>query len=98
MIRYFSGVPVRVFLNELRGKLLLPVLASALLVPLFMTALDWTRWWTIITLDVAIVYILYAIGRPEIEQAPSRRNVLVFAWVVMTLAVIPIGAANNVGA
>jgi hypothetical protein len=97
MIRYFSGVPVRVFLNELRGKLVLPVLASALLIPLFMTAVDWTRWCIMITLDVAIVYILYAIGRPEIEQAPSRRNVLVFVRVVMTLAVIPIGAANNVG-
>jgi hypothetical protein len=97
MIRYFSGVPIGVFLDKLRDNWVLPVLALALQVPLFMTAVDWTRWWLMITLDVVIVYILFAIDRPEIEQAPSRRNVLVFAWVVMVLAVIPTGSANNVG-
>jgi hypothetical protein len=97
LIRYFSAVPVRTFLRELRGNLLLPVLASALLVPLFMTAVDWTRWWVMITLDVAVAYLLYAIERPEIEQPPSRKNVLVFVWVVMVLAVLPTGSANNVG-
>ncbi|BBX73804.1 hypothetical protein H7H78_14900 [Mycobacterium shinjukuense] len=97
MIRYVSAVPVRTFLAELRGNLVLPALASALLVPLFITAVDWTRWWVMITLDVAIVYILYAINRPEIEQPPSRRNVLVFVCVVLALAVIPTGSANNIG-
>ncbi|CMA02789.1 Conserved membrane protein of uncharacterised function [Mycobacterium tuberculosis] len=97
MIRYVSAVPVRTFFAELRGNLALPVLASALLVPLFITAVDWTRWWVMITLDVAIVYILYAIDRPEIEQPPSRRNVQVFVCVVLVLAVIPTGSANNIG-
>jgi hypothetical protein len=97
LIRYFSGVPVGVFLNKLRGNLMSLVLASALLVPLFMTGVDWTRWWVLITFDVAIVYVLYVIDRPEIEQAPSRRSVLVFLGVVIVLAVIPTGAANNVG-
>lgn len=96
-IRYFSGVPVRAFLQEFRHNLTLPLLASALLVPVFVTAVDWTRWWILITCDVGMVYVLYAINRREIEQAPSRRNLLVFVCVVVALAVIPTGAANNVG-
>jgi hypothetical protein len=97
VIRYFSGVSVRTFLDQFRGNLLLPVLASLLLVPLFMTGVDWTRWWILITCDVATVYILYAIHTREIEQAPSRRNLAVFVCAVIVLAVIPTGAANNVG-
>jgi hypothetical protein len=96
-IRYCSGVPIRAFLNEFRNNLVLPVLTLVLVVPLFVTSVDWTRWWMLITFDVAIVYVLYAIDRPEIEQTPSRRNVLLFVWVVIMLALIPTGAANNVG-
>jgi hypothetical protein len=96
-IRYFSGVPVRAFLGELRHNLVLPVLGVALVVPLFVTAVDWTRWWILITFDVAVVYFLYAVKRPEIEQAPSRRNVLFFVYIVLALALLPTGAANNVG-
>jgi hypothetical protein len=96
-IRYMCGVPGKLFLGEIRNNLVMAVLAVALLVPLFATALDWTRWWVMMTLDVAIVYIFYAIHRPEIEQAPSKRNVLVFVAVAIVLAVIPIGDVNNVG-
>jgi hypothetical protein len=97
MIRYCSGVPVRAFLNEFRNNRVLPALALAMAVPLFVTAVDWTRWCVLITFDVAIVYVLFAIYRPEIEQRPLQRNVLIFMWVVLVLAVIPTGAANNVG-
>ena len=62
-----------------------------------MTAVDWTRWWVMVALDVAIVYILRAIDSEEISQPPSRRNVLVFACLVIALAAIPTGAANNIG-
>ncbi|OBI20484.1 hypothetical protein A5712_17600 [Mycobacterium sp. E2327] len=96
-IRYFSGVPIRAFLGELRHNLVLPLLGAALVVPLFVTAVDWTRWWILITFDVAAVYFLYAIKRPEIEQAPSRRSVLLFVYIVVALALLPTGAANNVG-
>ncbi len=96
-IRYVSGVPVRAFLDELRGNLLLPALGSALVALLFVTAVDWTRWWILITFDVAVVYLLYAIGRPEVEQAPTRRGVVIFAWYFAALAVIPLGCANNIG-
>jgi hypothetical protein len=96
-IRYFSGVPIRAFLNEFRHNLVLPLLAAGLVFLLFVTAVDWTRWWILITFDVAIVYILYAINRPEIDQAPSRRNVQLFLYIVLALALLPTGAANNVG-
>ena len=41
--------------------------------------------------------ILYAIARPEIEQAPTRRQILVFMCAILVLAVIPTGSTNNVG-
>ncbi len=63
--------------RTLRGNLALPVLASTLLISAVHHHVDWTRWWVMITLDVAIVYILYAVDRPEIEQYTSR-NVQVF--------------------
>lgn len=97
LIRFLSGVPIIAFLKEIRGDLILPVLGLALLIPLFVAAVDWSRWWILISFDVAIVYILYAITRPEIEQPPSRRTVFVFACFVMVLAVIPTGTTNNVG-
>jgi hypothetical protein len=95
-IGYFSGVPVRAFLGELHGRSVLPVLAVASMMPLFMAGCDWTRWWVLITFDVAIVYIQFAIDRPEIEQAPSRRTVRVFVAVLIVLA-IPTGQTGHVG-
>jgi len=97
MIRNYSGVPFGAFLREIRGKLVSPVLALALMVPVFMTGVDWTRWWVLITFDVSMVYILFAMDRKELEEAPSRRNVLVFVCIVIALAVIPTGAALHVG-
>lgn len=96
-VRYFSGVPIRAFLGEFRHNPVLPLLGAALVVPLFVTAVDWTRWWILVTFDVAVVYILFAINRPEIERPPSRRSVLFFAYLVLALALLPTGAANNVG-
>ncbi|WP_231639435.1 hypothetical protein [Mycobacterium sp. Marseille-P9652] len=97
IIRHFSGVPVRAFVNEFRHNPGLPLLAVAFLVPLFVTAVDWTRWWILISFDVAVVYILYAIKRPEIDRPLSRKSAALFLYVVMALAVLPTGAANNVG-
>ncbi len=97
LIRYFSGIPISAFVREIRANLMLPALASVLLVPLFAVAVDWTRWWTLISFDVSIVYILYAIARPEIRQVPTRRHVHVFLCAVLVLAVLPTGCINNVG-
>ncbi|OBI93935.1 hypothetical protein [Mycobacterium sp. 1245805.9] len=95
-IGYFSGVPVRHFLREAQGRLVLPALALASMALLFVTASDWTRWWVLITFDVAVVYLLYAIDRPQIEQAPSRRTLAAFIAVVVVLA-IPTGHTSHVG-
>jgi hypothetical protein len=97
LIRYCSGAPIGAFVSEIKDNLIMPALASVLLVVLFMVAVDWTRWWTLISFDVSIVYILHAITRPEIEQPPTRRHALVFVCVVLVLAVIPTGCVNNVG-
>jgi hypothetical protein len=97
LISFLSGVAISAFLQKIRGDLMLPGLGLALLVPLFVVAVDWSRWWILISFDVAIVYILYAITRPEIEQPPSRRTLLVFVCFVMVLAVIPTGTTNNLG-
>lgn len=97
IIRYLSGVPLNAFLSVLRGHLMLVTLSSALLIPIFATGIDWTRWWIIISADVAIAYILYASSRPEIDQVPPRKTMTVFMWLVIVLAVLPLGAANNVG-
>lgn len=96
-VRYLSGVPASALLNQVRQYRISLALTSTFLVPLFLTAVDWTRWCGLITFDVVGVYILYAVGRPEIEQPPTRRNVLVFACIVVALAVLPTGAANNAG-
>lgn len=96
-LRFVSGVPLREFRSEFRGNAVLVALAAALLIPIFMTGVDWTRWWILITANVAISYILYAKARPEIEQPPTRRTVVAFAMVVMVFAVLPLGSANNIG-
>lgn len=96
-IQFFSGVPVTTFLRELRGNYVLAVLALALMVPVFMTAVDWTRWWILITFDVAVVYIMYAASRPEIAKPASRSEARIFVWVVALLAIVPTGAALHIG-
>lgn len=93
----FSGVRFSTVLAELHGKLTAPVLGLAAMVPLFMTAVDWTRWWVLITFNVAVVCILYTITRPEIDQPTTRRHGRTFLCVVAGLAVIPTGAALHIG-
>ncbi len=96
VIGSFSGVSINVLRRELRPHIVWPVLALVAIVPLFMTGCDWTRWWVLITFDVAVVHILFAIGRPEINQVPSTRTFRLFLGVVLALA-IPIGHTAHVG-
>jgi hypothetical protein len=100
-IGYLSGVSVRTlyieFRLKFRLKLTLPALALCLTFPLFITGVDWTRWWILITADVAAVYILYVIRRPEAYRPPSGRTVAVFVGLVLVLSVIPTGAALHIG-
>ncbi len=74
-VSYFSGVSLRSFVGELNGRFALPAAGALLLVPLFITGVDWTRWLLVVAFDVVVVYVLYANGRPEIDEAPPKRAV-----------------------
>ena len=93
----FSGLRFSALLGEVRGKLSAPILGLAAMVPLFMTAVDWTRWWVLITFNVVLVCILYTISRTEIDQPTTRRHVRIFLCVIAAFAVIPTGAALHIG-
>lgn len=96
-IGYISGVPVKLLWAQLSDRYWLPVLAASLQLPLFLTGFDWTRWFVLITADVAIVYMLYAIDRPEVDRPPTRRTMTVFVVLVVIFAVVPTGATLHVG-
>jgi hypothetical protein len=91
LISYFSKVPFSEFANLLRGRLIWVALGVALAVPLFLAALDWVRWCVFLSLDVAVVYILYTLTTPQLEDKPMQKDVRVFVWVVAALALFPIG-------
>ncbi|MCV7343213.1 hypothetical protein [Mycolicibacterium rhodesiae] len=92
-----SGVAVSALLSEVRGKLTAPILGLAAMVPLFITAVDWTRWWVLITFNVVLICVLYTTSRPEIDQPTTRRHVWIFLCVITIFAVIPTGAALHIG-
>ncbi len=92
-----SGLSFSALFGEVRGKLTAPILGLAAMAPLFMTAVDWTRWWVLITFNVVLVCILYTISRPEIDEPTTRRHMRIFLCVIAAFAVIPTGAALHVG-
>jgi hypothetical protein len=96
LINYFSGARFNGFLGQVRGEFVLPLLALLLMVPLFATAIDWIRWWTIILFNIGFVYILYASDSPEIEKPVSARQVRVFLAAVIVLAMVPLGGAPGI--
>jgi hypothetical protein len=96
-VQRFSGVSFRDFTAPLRGNLAYLGLAAALLVPVFMSGVDWTRWWVLITFDIALVYTLYTVQRPELDEQPPRGTLRVFLVVLAVLCVLPTGAALHVG-
>ncbi|CAN5443211.1 membrane protein [soil metagenome] len=90
-VRFFSGVPLAHFLGELNGRWLWPAIGIALMIPVFLTGIDWTRWLLIIAFNIVTVYLLYAVGRPEVNASPARRTVIVFVLVIVAFAIIPLG-------
>lgn len=92
-----SGVPLRAFAEALQGRTTWGLAGLMLIVPVFLTGYDWTRWLTILAFDVGIVFLLFAAGRPEIEQQPGRKTLRLFAFLVIALALIPIGAVPGFG-
>ncbi len=92
-----SGVPFSAFIDEFRGRIGWVVAGLLLVVPVFMTGFDWTRWLIVVSFDVAIVYLVFAARRSEIEQPPSPKALRLFVCLVVVLALIPIGTVPGFG-
>ena len=92
-ISHVSGVPLRRFLAVLGARPIAVTIGFALTLPIFMTGVDWIRWWVIIAFDLGIVFLLYAGGQPEVERPPTRRTLITFAVFTALLALFPVGIA-----
>lgn len=98
IIRYASNVPFRRFVAAVSGWYWWAAAALALTIPIFLTAFDWTRWWVAITLNVAVVYMLFAASQPEMEQRPKRRTLVRCLIAGLALAILPIGIIPGLAA
>lgn len=96
-ISSISGVSFRQFSDVLRGRLSWVVVAALLILPVFATSVDWTRWWVVISFDFGIVYLLYANSQPQSAQPPTGRTRTLFAVGVVMLALLPLGTTPHVG-
>jgi hypothetical protein len=92
-----SGVPLRAFVDDLRGRMAWVAAGLLLIVPVFVTGFDWTRWLTILSFDVAIVFMVFAARQPEIEHEPTPKALRFFVLLVIVFALIPIGTAPGFG-
>ncbi|OSC24802.1 hypothetical protein B8W69_20445 [Mycobacterium vulneris] len=92
-----SGVSLRTFAEALHGRMAWVTAALLLVVPVFLTGYDWTRWLTIMGFDVAIVFILFAARGPEIDQQPAPKTLRLFILLVTAFALIPVGAVPGFG-
>lgn len=97
-IGHVSGVPVARFGALLRARPLAMLVGVVLMLPVFLTGVDWIRWWVIIAFDIGIVFLLYVGGQPESDRPPTRRTLTVFAVGAILLAVIPVGIIPGFGA
>jgi uncharacterized membrane protein YeiB len=95
VIRGISGVPFGRFHQAVRGWLSWVTLAALLLLPVFATSADWTRWWIAISFDVGVVYLLYASRQPESTRSARGRTRVWFAVAIVFFALSPIPAAIN---
>jgi hypothetical protein len=86
-----SGVPPIRLWVLMRRHWPLIAFGFCLTVPVFMTGVDWVRWWVSISLDIGVVYLLYASRQPEVEAAPTHRSMRAFVVIVIALAVFPVG-------
>lgn len=92
-----SGVPLRAFVEALHGRMAWVAAGLLLIVPVFLTGYDWTRWLTIVAFDVAVVFVLFAARRPEIEQQPTPKTLRSFILLAIGFALIPVGTVPGFG-
>ncbi len=95
LVRGMSGVPIGQFRHALQGRISWIVVAALLLLPVFATSSDWTRWWVAISFDVGVTYLLYASRRPESARPATRRARTVFTIAMVVLALFPALIAVN---
>lgn len=91
VIGLVSGVSPRRLLPMLRQRWLAVALGFCMTVPVFMTGVDWVRWWVSISLDIGLVYVLYVSRQPEVDSPPTRRSTRAFIVAVIALALVPVG-------
>jgi hypothetical protein len=92
-----SGVPLSAFVDQLRGGMAWVGAGLILIVPVFLTGFDWTRWLIIVSFDVAIVFIIFAARRPELDQSPTPKALRLFVFLVIAFALIPLGTVPGFG-
>jgi hypothetical protein len=97
-ISHVSGVPFSRMRSLLRNRIVWVLIGFALIVPIFVTGVDWIRWWVMITFDVGIVFLLFASSEQESGLPPTRRTRIVFACGAILLAVLPVGIIPVFGA
>lgn len=98
LIAQASGVPLRRFRDVLLTRKAAVVLGLVLFLPVFLTGVDWIRWWATITYNLGIVFILFATRQPELSEPPTRRSTTVVAVAGTVLALLPIGIVPVFGA
>jgi hypothetical protein len=90
-IKLVSGVsPSRVW-ELLRQRWVAVAFGLFLTVPVFMTGVDWVRWWVTISLDLGLVYLLFVSRQPQADAPPTRRTTRSFIVIVIALALMPVG-------
>ncbi|MCB1289473.1 MAG: hypothetical protein KDB47_17650 [Mycobacterium sp.] len=97
-ISQVSGVRFARMLTLLRARPLWVLVGLALFIPVFMTGVDWIRWWVTIALDIGVVFLLFANGEPEVDDPPTRRTRTTFALALALLALFPLGILPGFGA
>lgn len=87
-----SGVPPRRLWAELRRHWVFIVCAACLTLPVFMTGVDWVRWWVSLTLDIGVVYLLYTGRQSEVDAPPTGPSTRAFVAITFALMLLPAGA------
>ncbi|APE15198.1 hypothetical protein BOH72_08150 [Mycobacterium sp. WY10] len=91
VIGWVSGVSFASVAELLRRRWLLVAFGVCLVLPVFMTGVDWVRWWVMITFDIGVVYLLYARNQAAVDTPPTAFSRRVFVVTMIALALIPVG-------
>jgi hypothetical protein len=97
-ISHVSGVPFSRMRSLLRNRIVWVLAGFVLILPIFVSGVDWIRWWVMITFDIGIVFLLFASSEQESDLPPTRRTRIIFASGAILLAILPLGIIPVFGA